>query len=68
MFVYGDYVIAPIKNAFNDKISYWISKKHYSVAYYCFSVYNEKDAARHLDTHGINAYISYFDHRTKAIR
>ena len=42
----GEYVLTPIKNAFNDKCSYWISKKGYTLALYVFSVdssMNQKD-------------------------
>lgn len=35
--VYGDYVLAPQWNAFNDKMSWWISKKGYTVARYRFT-------------------------------
>ena len=34
----GEYVLTPVKNAFNNKCSYWISKKGYTLALYVFSV------------------------------
>ena len=64
-FIFGDYVFTGIPNAFNNKIGYWISKKYYTRALYCFSVNNEKEAARHLDKHGIESYISFFDSQHK---
>lgn len=30
--VIGDYVFTPIKNQFNDKTAYWLSKKYYTYA------------------------------------
>lgn len=35
--IHGDYVITGIKNAFNSKTSWWISKKDHTIACYCFS-------------------------------
>ena len=35
--IFGDYVITQQKNAYNDKNSYWISKKDHTVCLYCFS-------------------------------
>lgn len=36
--VIGDYVFTPIKNQFNDKTAYWLSKKWYTFAAYCFTI------------------------------
>ena len=30
--VFGDYVFTPVRNAFNEKTSWWISKKGYTRA------------------------------------
>lgn len=35
--IYGDYVLTPCKNAFNEKISYWLSKKGCTIAIYAFT-------------------------------
>ena len=35
--VFGDYVLSPCQNAFNDHTSYWLSKKDMTVSMYCFS-------------------------------
>lgn len=35
--IHGDYVITGIKNAFNSKTSWWISKRDHTIACYCFS-------------------------------
>lgn len=57
--VYGDYVLTGIPNAFNNKTSFWISKKGFTVSLYCFSAESLRDLNEHLDN--IKAYISYFD-------
>lgn len=44
--IHGDYVATPIKNAFNNKTAYWLSKNRYTVAMYMFTVedcVSEKD-------------------------
>lgn len=35
--IFGNYVITQQKNAYNDKNSYWISKRDHTVCLYCFS-------------------------------
>lgn len=37
-----DYVLQQIPNAFNNRISWWISKKGWMVAMYCFSANTPK--------------------------
>lgn len=36
----GEYVATPIKNAFNNKTSYWFSKKGCTLSLYMFTVGN----------------------------
>lgn len=58
----GEYVLTPIKNAFNDKCSYWISKKGYTLALYVFSVdssMNQKDLNYMLSASAIDSYIHF---------
>lgn len=33
----GDYVLTGIPNAFNEKTSWWISRRWHTKAHYCFS-------------------------------
>lgn len=40
--IQGDYVLQPIPNAFNNRISWWLSKKGWMVAMYCFSANTPK--------------------------
>ncbi|MBQ7673239.1 MAG: hypothetical protein IJT36_01745 [Alphaproteobacteria bacterium] len=66
-YVKGDYVLTPCPNAFNNKVSYWISKKHVMYAMYCFTPLDEKDTeyhVSHFDTY-ILAYERYLDMCTR---
>lgn len=57
----GDYVLSPCKNAFNDKTSYWISKKGYAVAYYAFTPLDDEDLKRQLAENSIEGYIRMYE-------
>lgn len=59
--VIGDYVFTPIKNQFNDKTAYWLSKKNYAFAVYCFSVSSMSDLQMLNDNKILDSYIKYFD-------
>ena len=58
--VKGDYAICAVKNAFNAKTSYWISKKGYAVSFYCFSDESESDT-RYKLTECFDSYIDLFE-------
>lgn len=53
------YVLSCLKNAFNDKKSYWLSKKNYTLAVYCFSSNNCYSVEEHLKN--IDGYIAMFE-------
>lgn len=36
-YIYGDYALTSVRNAWNDKMSYWLSKKGCTVSVYCFT-------------------------------
>lgn len=36
-YVFGDYVLTPCQNVFNEKTSFWLSKEGYTTALYCWS-------------------------------
>lgn len=59
--VIDDYVFTPIKNQFNDKTAYWLSKKGYTIAVYCFTVSNRDDVCMLVDNKALVSYIDYFD-------
>lgn len=62
--VYGDYVLTGIPNAFNNKTSFWISKKGFTVSLYCFSAEGKRDLEEHLAQ--IKSYMAYFDNHIKS--
>lgn len=67
--VHGDYVATPVKNAFNNKTSYWFSKKGYTLAIYMFTVEGqgetEADFESHLTDESFKAYIPIFEEMIK---
>ena len=64
-YIYGDYVLTAVKNAFNNKDSYWISKKGYTVAFYCFSYITNGDVMAQLSN--IQVWCDYFEDRIKKL-
>lgn len=64
--IYGDYVATPIKNAFNNKTAYWLSKKDCTIAVYMFTVESwmrEKDIEAQLDKRSLRSYIKLFEEK-----
>ena len=59
--VMDDYVFTPIKNQFNNKTAYWLSKKYYTYALYCFTVSSTNDLKMLNDNRVLDSYIKYFD-------
>lgn len=58
--VFGDYVLTPAPNAFNGKVSWWISKKGHTVARYCFTASNENEVERQIQN-GLDGYIKLLE-------
>lgn len=59
----GEYVATPIKNAFNHKTAYWMSKDSYTVAMYMFTVeecYSTADFENRLTGQGLQEYKAMF--------
>lgn len=65
-YIRGDYVITGVKNAFNDRASFWITKRGYTLAVYCFSAMNRREVERQI-TDGMNGYIALFETRLNAL-
>lgn len=65
----GEYVATPIKNAFNEKTSYWFSKKDCTISIYMFTVEgngdSEKDFEERLSEKGFNEFIPMFEEHCK---
>lgn len=60
-YIHDDYVIQPVQNAFNKKISYWISKKGYTISLYCFS--SEKQESYEVIDKESDGYIRLFEEK-----
>lgn len=58
---YGDYVFSPCQNAFNQKTSWWLSKKDCTVALYCFTAETTAEVDAQLVGGGGRAYIRMFE-------
>lgn len=58
-FFFGEYVLSGLPNAFNQKTSYWLTKKGMTVAMYCFTVMNDLD----YQLERISAYIKLFQEK-----
>lgn len=61
--IYGDYVLTAHRNAFNDKTSWWISKKGYTVAWYCFTADTATEVERQLQS--VDCYIKMLEEGLK---
>ena len=61
----GEYVATPIKNAFNNKTSYWLSKNGCTIALYMFTVEGNGDTdaefEERLSERGFNEVIPRFE-------
>lgn len=60
--VIGDYVFTPIRNAFNEKTSVWISKEGMTVAAYCFTI-GVCGVSYEEGLKDYQAYIKYFQEK-----
>ncbi len=45
-YVYGDYVMSPCKNVWNNQNSYWLSKRGYTFALYAFTPIERRDLSQ----------------------
>ena len=67
--IWGDYVATPVKNAFNNKTSYWLSKRGYTVSIYMFTVEgngdSDKEFEKRLSQEGFDSYIPMLEERCK---
>ncbi len=65
--IQGDYVFTPIPNAFNKEIAYWVSKKGYTVAVYCFTAYTAADVRENTTQESLDNLKRLFDTYIKQI-
>lgn len=59
--IVGDYVFTPCKNAFNNKVSYWVSKRNYTISVYAFTPMYSEDLKEHISEKYLESYMRYFD-------
>ena len=59
--IVGDYVFTPCKNAFNNKTSYWVSKKDHTISVYAFTPMDNRDLKDHISEKCLESYMRYFD-------
>lgn len=59
--ILGDYVFIPCKNAFNNKVSYWVSKKDCMIAIYAFTPTSKRDLDFHTTEDVLRSYINVFE-------
>ena len=60
----NQYVLSGIKNAFNRKTGWWLTKKGCTLAHYCFSTegsekMQEKEVAYHMNS--VESYVSLLE-------
>lgn len=61
-----EYVFTPIKNAFNNKTSYWVSKKGCTIAMYAFTPWDRKNLKDMTRSEVLQSYVDCYEKmRTK---
>lgn len=58
-YIKGDYAICGVKNAFNNKTSFWISKRDMMFSTYCFSATTQKEVDEQIEH--FDSYIAWFE-------
>ena len=61
VYIKNDYVLYPCNNQFNNRVSYWISRKDYTIAFYAFSVEQWEKLPETYPETAFNAYISMYN-------
>ena len=57
-------MFTPVRYAFNENTIWWISKKGYTRAFYCFTADTAKEVNYQLEEERRKAYIKMFDDLT----
>lgn len=58
--MFGDYILTPIQDAFTGKVGWWISKKGFTTARYCFTASDEKEVEYQVKN-GLSGYMLLLD-------
>ncbi|MFR3808985.1 MAG: hypothetical protein ACLTX3_08550 [Lachnospiraceae bacterium] len=65
--IVGDYVCTPIKNAFNNKTAYWLSKDGCMLSLYMFTAeecFSQEDFDSRFSDESLAQYITMFERRS----
>lgn len=57
---FGEYVLTPVKDGTSGKVSWWISRKSFTTARYCFTASDEKEAEYQVKN-GLSGYMRLLD-------
>lgn len=63
--IFGEYVATPIKNAFNSKTSYWLSKANCMVSIYMFTCENGYSEKEMFSDMNLAIYIAMLEEKCK---
>lgn len=58
--VFGDYILTPVLDPFTGKVGWWISKKGFMAARYCFTASDEKGIEYQI-ANGLAGYMALLD-------
>lgn len=64
--IFGEYVATPIKNAFNSKTAYWLSKANCMVSIYMFTCENGYSEKEMFSDMNLATYIAMIEEKCKA--
>lgn len=68
--IVGDYVCTPIKNAFNNKTAYWLSKDGCMLSLYMFTAeecFSQEDFDSRFSDESLAQYITMFEQRCNQV-
>ncbi len=65
-YVYGEYVLTPCKNVWNNKTSYWISKRGCTISQYAFTPISKRDLSDKGIIETFEAFIPILEKRMAA--
>lgn len=63
--IFGEYVATPIKNAFNSKTAYWLSKANCTVSIYMFTCENGYSEKEMFSDMNLATYIAMLEEKCK---
>lgn len=64
--IFGDYLLIPVLDPSTGKVSWWISKKGFAAARYCFTASDGKEVSYQIKN-GLNGYMALLDDTLQGI-